>query len=193
VRSVLAGIAGPVVLVGHSYGGAVISNAAVGMSDVKALVYIAAFIPDEGESIGSILSETPGTLLGPDTTWSVPFEDASAPGGANTDVFIDPDHFAEVFAADVRGDLVADLAATQRPLAATAQDGVSGPPAWRTIPSWALITLEDKAVPPTAQKAMAARAESYVETVHSSHAVMVAHPQAVVNIVQDAAQRTFTF
>ncbi|GAA2050107.1 alpha/beta hydrolase [Catenulispora yoronensis] len=188
VRALLATVAGPVVLVGHSYGGAVITNAAVGAPNVKALVYLGAFIPDAGQSINDIQVATPGSLLGPATTRIVPFADPSMPGGQNADIYVQADQYRAVIAADVDARTAADMAVTQRPLALSAQLGPSGPPAWKTVPSWDLITLDDRAIPAAAQRAMAARAGAHVETVHSSHAVMVSHPKAVVDIILDAAK-----
>ena len=188
VRSFLQTISGPIVLVGHSYGGAVITNAAVGLANVKALVYVGAFVPDKGQSVGSVLAEYPGSLLGPATTSVVPFADPSAPNGQNLDIYIKTQSFREVFAGDVNAATADDLALTQRPLALTAETEPSGDPAWKTIPSWDLITLDDRAIPPAAQEAMAKRANAHVETVESSHAVMVSHPDAVVDIVVEAAE-----
>ncbi|MFD0634948.1 alpha/beta fold hydrolase [Catenulispora yoronensis] len=182
VRSILDAIAGPIVLVGHSYGGAVISNAATGAPDIKALVYIAAFLPDEGESFGAILNENPGSLLGPDTTWTVPLPTQ------DTDIYIAEEHFSSVFAADIDTNQATDLATTQRPLSTTARDAASGPPAWRNVPAWALITLADNTIPPSAQITMAKRAGASIETVPASHAVAIADPQAVVKIILDAAR-----
>ncbi|OLE29202.1 MAG: alpha/beta hydrolase [Catenulispora sp. 13_1_20CM_3_70_7] len=167
VRSVLATINGPVILVGHSYGGAVITNAARGAANVKALVYIGAFVPAQGESLATILppAQFPGALLGPDTTDVRPVPNAVAPGGQDADITIKPADFRAVFAGDVPAF-----------------------PAWQTLPSWDLITDDDKAIPPAGQRFMAARAHAHVESVDSSHAVMVSHPGAVVDIILDAAR-----
>ncbi|MBP2706904.1 alpha/beta hydrolase [Microbispora sp. RL4-1S] len=189
VRSILTTVSGPVVLVGHSYGGAVITNAARGVPNVKALVYVGAFVPDQGESIATVLdpAKYPGSLLGPATTVARPFPNPAAPGGTDIDVYIKEDSFRAVFAADVPASTAAVMAATQRPLSLTAQNEPSGEPAWKTIPSWSLITLDDKAIPAAGQRFMSARAHARIRTVHSSHAVMVSHPDAVVAIVRDAA------
>ncbi|MGW4241904.1 alpha/beta fold hydrolase [Nocardia sp. NPDC004722] len=183
VRSVLRTIPGPIVLVGHSYGGAVITNAARGLPAVKALVYVGAFLPVAGESITTAVDPIrfPGALLGPATIDIRPRLDI-----LNADVYIKTEDFPAVFAGDVAADEAARMAATQHPLALTAQLEPSGDPAWATVPSWDLITLDDKAIPPAGQWFMAQRAGSHIETVHSSHAVMVAHPDAVVGIVLDA-------
>ncbi|MER6808921.1 alpha/beta hydrolase [Spirillospora sp. NPDC000708] len=190
VRSVLTTIPGPIVLVGHSYGGAVITNAARGVPNVKALVYLGAYVPDEGESLATVLppARFPGSLLGPATLIVRPAPNPYATGGQDADVYIDPADFRAVFAADVPAETATEMATTQRPLSATAQTQPSGDPAWKTIPSWDLITLDDKAIPPAGQKYMAARAKAHIETVRSSHAVMVSHPAAVIRIILDAAR-----
>jgi pimeloyl-ACP methyl ester carboxylesterase len=190
VRSVLATINGPVILVGHSYGGAVITNAARGAANVKALVYIGAFVPAQGESLATILppAQFPGALLGPDTTDVRPVPNAVAPGGQDADITIKPADFRAVFAGDVPASETALMAVTQRPLSYTADIEPSGIPAWQTLPSWDLITDDDKAIPPAGQRFMAARAHAHVESVDSSHAVMVSHPGAVVDIILDAAR-----
>jgi pimeloyl-ACP methyl ester carboxylesterase len=194
VRSVLATIPGPVILVGHSYGGAVITNAARGADNVTALVYVGAFVPDEGESVATVLDPTtyPGSLLGPDTTFVRPYPDPTADGGVGLDIYIKPEDFRRVFAADVPKRTADLMAITQRPLSLAANNGASGPPAWRSIPSWALITLRDKAIPPAGQQFMATRAGAHITTVRSSHAVMVSHPDAVVAVIRAADAGTST-
>lgn len=188
VRSILATIPGPVVLVGHSYGGAVITNAARGASNVKALVYVGAFVPAQGEPVGGILdpAQYPGSLIGPGTTLVRPFPSPTAPGGVDFDVYLTTDSFRSVFAADVPAWKARLMAVEQRPLSVTANSEPSGPPAWATIPSWDLVTMQDKAIPPAGQMFMATRAHATVRTVNSSHAVMVSHPGAVVSIILEA-------
>jgi pimeloyl-ACP methyl ester carboxylesterase len=188
IHALLATIPGKVILVGHSYGGAVIANAAVGAPNVKALVFVAAFLPDAGETIGGLLSAFPGSQIGPNTTQVVPFADPTAPGGTNGDVYIKQSAFHSIFIQDADAQTAADLAATQRPVTQTSLAEPSGTPAWKTIPSWDLITLDDHAIPPSAQEFMAKRAGAQVETVHSSHLVMVSHPRAVIDILLDAAK-----
>lgn len=192
VRSILVTISGPIVLVGHSYGGAVITNAARGVANVQALVYVGAFVPDQGESIATVLDPDtyPGALLGTATTDVRPFPNPAAPGGTDADIYIKPADFRSVFAADVPARTAAQMAATQRPLSFTADTEPSGAPAWKTIPSWDLITLNDKAIPPAGQRFMAQRAHAHIATVRSSHAVMVSHPRAVVGIVLDAVKES---
>jgi pimeloyl-ACP methyl ester carboxylesterase len=192
VNSVLKSIPGPVILVGHSYGGAVITNAAVGAANVKALVYVGAFVPAQGESLATILppNKYPGSLLGPATTTVRPFPNAEAPGGTDGDIYIKAKDFRKVFAGDESSQTAAVMAATQQPLSVTADTQPSGPPAWKTIPSWDLITLHDHAIPPAGQKFMAHRAHAHIRTVPSAHDVMVSHPGAVVSIIQAAARAT---
>ncbi|HEY3408571.1 MAG TPA: alpha/beta hydrolase [Propionicimonas sp.] len=190
IRSVLATISGPIVLVGHSYGGAVITNAARGVPNVRALVFVAAFIPDVGQNIGTAYdaSTYPGSLLGPTTTEVRPAPNAAAPGGQDLDIYIQAAHFREVFAGDQSSRRALTMAATQRPLSLTANTELSGVPAWKTVPSWALITLDDKAISPGGQAFMAKRANSHTTTVHSAHDVMVSHPDAVVRTILAAVR-----
>lgn len=190
LRSVLATIPGPVVLVGHSYGGAVITNAARGADNVKALVYVGAFIPDAGQTILTAYDPAvyPGSQLGPDTVTTRPTYNPAAPGGQDADVYIRSESFRSVFAGDQPAAVAAAMAATQRPLSYFAQLDPSGEPAWKTLPSWDLITLEDHAISPGGQLFMARRAGARIETVRSAHDVMVSHPDAVVRIVLDAAR-----
>ncbi|MFJ1969056.1 alpha/beta fold hydrolase [Streptomyces sp. NPDC087903] len=183
LSSVLDTIPGPVVLVGHSYGGAVITDAAAGHPNVKALVYIAAFAPDQGESSLGITGEYPGSQL-PSSLVVRPF-----PGGQ--DAYIDPAAFKKVFAADVPTRETRLMAAEQRPVALAALAAPSSVPAWRTIPSWYLVAGADRAIPPAAERAMARRAHSRTVTVPgASHAVSVSHPEAVADLVAAAARAT---
>jgi pimeloyl-ACP methyl ester carboxylesterase len=190
VRSFLRTISGPIVLVGHSYGGAVITNAARGVATVRALVYVGAFIPDAGESIATAADPArfPGSLLGPDTTVVRPVANPAAVGGQDVDIYITLEAFRQVFAGDLSPRRADVLARTQRPLSATANFEPSGEPAWRTVPSWDLVTTADHAIPPSAQQFMAARAGAHVTTVASAHDVMVSHPEAVTAIVERAAR-----
>lgn len=190
VRSVLQTIPGPIVLVGHSYGGAVITNAARGVPNVRALVYAGAFVPDAGESIATAADPTrfPGSLLGPDTTVVRPIANPAAAGGQDVDIYISLDAFRSVFAGDVSVERADVMARTQRPLTATANFEPSGAPAWKTLPSWDLITTADNAIPPAAQQFMATRAGAHIATVASAHDVMVSHPDAVTRIVEQAAR-----
>ncbi|MRH86765.1 alpha/beta fold hydrolase [Nocardia sp. SYP-A9097] len=183
IHAALQAIPGPIVLVGHSYGGAVITNAARDLPNVRSLVYVGAFVPDSGENITTVVDPIrfPGALLGPATLDIRPRSSL-----IDADVYIKEQDFAAVFAADVPPAEAARMAKTQHPLALIAQLEPSGQAAWHTVPSWDLITLDDKAIPPAGQEFMAARAGAHIERVHSSHAVMVSHPEAVTAIVLDA-------
>jgi pimeloyl-ACP methyl ester carboxylesterase len=183
VSSVLDTIPGPVILVGHSYGGAVITDAAVGHPNVKALVYIAAFAPDQGESGLAILGEYPGSQLSPALTVR-PF-----PGGQ--DAYVNPADFRQVFAADVPAGKARLMAAGQRPVSLAAFAEPSSTPAWKTIPSWFLVAGADRAIPPAAEQAMALRAGSHTEVIRgASHAVLVSHPGATAHVIEAAARAT---
>ncbi|SFC49239.1 Pimeloyl-ACP methyl ester carboxylesterase [Nocardioides terrae] len=191
VRSVVDTLDGPVVLVGHSYGGAVIGEAARGAERVAALVFVAAYILDEGESIATVLDPQrfPGGLLGPETTLERPFPNAESPGGTDGDLYITSEHFSKVFAADVPEDQARSMAWTQRPLSLSALTGsAAARPAWHDTPSWALIAEQDNAIPPAGQRWMAERAGSTYGTVASSHAVMVSQPSAVTETVLEAVR-----
>ncbi|MFD7745765.1 alpha/beta fold hydrolase [Streptomyces sp. NPDC059698] len=186
LRSVLDHIDGPVVLVGHSYGGTVISQAAAGLeTKVKALVYIAAFLPAAGESSIGLTDKFPGSTLGE----AVESVDYSLPdGGRGADVYIKPEKFRHQFAADVPADEAGLMAAGQRPIAAAALEEKSTEAAWKSIPSWSLVTTQDRNIPVAAQRFMSARAKARTTTVDASHAVSVSRPAAVVRIVEQAAR-----
>lgn len=189
IRSVLATVQGPVVLVGHSYGGAVITNAARGAANVVALVYVGAFIPDRGTSVATSYDPAtyPGSLLTPDSLVPRPIANPAAPGGQDADLYIRQDRFRAIFAGDQRASTAAVMAAAQRPLSYFAFTEPSGDPAWKTLPSWDLITLDDKAISPSGQRFMATRAGATIATIHSAHDVMVSHPRAVVNLIVKVA------
>jgi len=187
VRSVIDSIKGPVVLVGHSYGGAVITNAATGARNVKALVFIDAFAPAEGESVLQLASKYPGSELAATIT-EVPYSQGGTDKGI--DVYIKPASFRAVFAADVAAGRADLMAVTQRPVTLAALTQRSGPPAWRRIPSWYLVGLQDKAIPPATQEFMATRARSHTVEINSSHASLVSHPRAVTNLILAAVRAT---
>jgi pimeloyl-ACP methyl ester carboxylesterase len=184
VRSFLATIPGPIVLVGHSYGGAVITNASTGNPNIKALVYVAAFALAEGESAVDASSLGGGTSILAEHAIPRPFPGA-APGDA--DLYIDPAWFHRIFAQDLPASQAAVLAADQRPVTGSAFAGKSGVPGWKTIPSWYLVARDDNAIPPQAERAMAARANAHTVEINSSHAAMISHPKAVTKLILDAA------
>jgi len=181
IVSVLATITGPIVLVGHSYGGEVITNAATGNPNVKALVYIAGFAPDEGESIAGLAGAFPPSMLTPQNLVFRPF-----PGGV--DGYINPAVFREVFAADVPAGTTAVMGASQRPAALSTLSEPSGAPAWKTIPSWYLVANQDHAIHPDLERFMAARMHAHTVQIDSSHAAMVSNPGAVTDLILSAAQ-----
>lgn len=181
VSSVLDTIPGPIILVGHSYGGIVITNAARGHTNVKALVYLGAFAPDQGESALQLATSVPGSLLGEALiTRHYPLPDGTIPpdGSGPADGYIDPAKFQQVFAADLPASQTRLMATTQRPGSVGGLAGPSGAPAWKTIPSWYLIPTQDKVIPPDVQRMMAKRAGSHVREIRSSHVVMMSHPAA---------------
>ncbi|PJE93967.1 alpha/beta hydrolase [Streptomyces carminius] len=189
LRGVLDNIGGPVVLVGHSYGGTVISQAAAGREDqVRALVYIAAFLPDTGETSLELSDKFPGSTLG-DVLDPAPH--TLPDGQQGTDLYIRQDRFRQQFAADVPAGKARLMAAGQRPIAAAALEEKSTEAAWKTIPSWSLIATQDRNIPPAAQRFMSERAGSRtVEVEGASHAVSVSRPDAVTRVITDAATRT---
>ena len=172
LRDFLSTVTGPVVLVGHSYGGAVITNAATGNPNVKALVYVAAYALDEGESVAAANWLGGGHTEVTDHLVLRPFPGAS---GGDADAYIDPAYFHRLFAQDVPGRTARFMAVTQRPGALAALVTPSGPPAWETIPSWYLVANQDRIIPPEAERAMAARAGATTVTVNSSHVAMMSH------------------
>jgi pimeloyl-ACP methyl ester carboxylesterase len=180
----LATIEGPIVLVGHSYGGFVITNAATGDPDVEALVYIAAFAPDAGETVGGISASVPGSLLGAEALVIRPYTKADGTEGA--DGYIAPDAYHDVFAADVDPALAAVLAVTQRPADLAILGEPSGDPAWATIPSFDLVATQDNVIPADAQRSMAERAGATTVEVDASHSVAVSQPGTVADFIVDA-------
>lgn len=185
VRSVLQTIPGPVVLVGHSYGGAVITNAAVGAPNVKALVYIAAFAPDTGESLQQLVTMNPGTQITPDALDTRPYPLPG--GGTGIDLYIKAAVFHDAFAGDLPRKTTDLMQATQRPFSVAAFTEPSGTPAWKTIPSWYLVPAADKTIPPEVERSMARRAGSHTVEIPSSHAAMVSNPGPVADLIRTAA------
>ena len=185
IHSVLETIQGPIVLVGHSYGGAVITNAAVGVPNVKALVYIAGFAPDQGESLVQLVTMNPGSLIGPNTTITRPYP--LGDGAQGTDLYLTKDGVRTAFAGDVPGPVRNQMFATQRPFADEAFQSTSGTPAWKTIPSWYLVATNDKAIPPATQFFMAERAGARISTVRSSHVPQISRPDNVFSVIRAAA------
>lgn len=183
VASLVKSIAGPVVLVGHSYGGSVISAAATGLDKVKALVFVAAFAPAQGESALALTGKFPGSTLPPTLAAPVPLPD----GGE--DLYVQQDKFPQQFAADVSLPEAKAMAATQRPVKAAALQEASPEPAWKSIPSWAIYGTGDLNIPPEAMGFMAdrAKAKKTVVVKGGSHALMVSRPAEVAALIQEAA------
>jgi pimeloyl-ACP methyl ester carboxylesterase len=184
IASILAQTPGPLVVVGHSYGGAVITNAAAGNPNVKALVYIDAFIPDVGEDTLHLAGA--GSLL----TASLEFKGFPPFGANDVDIYVKQDKFRAAFCADLPAKTAAVMWASQRPAAAATVAELTTATAWKTIPSWALIGRQDRAITPDALRSMAKRAGSTTEEVNSSHVPMISHPGAVTDLIEEAVDAT---
>lgn len=186
LASLLDSIPGPVILVGHSYGGTVITVAATGKSNVKALVYVSGLAPDFGETASGLVGKFPGSTLGPTLAPPVILADGSK------DLYISQDKFHAQFAADLPANEAKLMAVTQRPIPEAAFNEAAGAPAWKTIPSWFLYGSLDKNVPPAVHAFMAKRANAkqIVEIKGSSHVVMMSHPDALVKMIEDADHAT---
>jgi hypothetical protein len=162
---------------------------ATGNEQAQALVFIAGWMPDEGESIEQLLeSEAFGDSLVPAALRPVPFKNPD--GSEGVDLYLDRDLFPETFAADVDPERAAVMAATQRPWSGAAAATPSGPPAWRSIPSWYLLGIEDRAIPPAGQRFMAERGNARTEEVAASHASMVSQPETVTRLILSAVEET---
>ena len=184
VASVMRTISGPIVLVAHSYGGAVISEAANQVPNVKALVYLDALALEAGESNLDIANRFPSKLL--PALQPRPFPQAD--GSEGTDFYIDPAQFRSVFAADLPARITARMAATQRPISLAAGQEKSTEPAWKTIPSWYLVGRQDEVFTAAAQRFMAKRAGAHVTEIDSSHASYISHPAEVTKLILRAAR-----
>ncbi|MFI6405576.1 alpha/beta fold hydrolase [Streptomyces sp. NPDC050548] len=183
LSALLKTIDGPKVVVGHSYGGAVITQATAGDPSVKALVYIAAFVPDKGEQLGELAARFPGSQL----------NDALQPlpdGSGGTDLAIQTAKFHAVFTADLPASTSALLGASQRPISAAAFTDVTTAAAWHDIPSWAVVAAQDRAIAPDLERFEAKRAGSHTVVVDASHVVMISHPDLVTKVIKSAASAT---
>ncbi|HEX4226886.1 MAG TPA: alpha/beta hydrolase [Pseudonocardiaceae bacterium] len=181
VTSIVRDISGPVVLVGHSYGGEIATEVAAGdPQQIKGIVYAAAYIPQAGETALGLTTQFPGSLLGPDTITTV-----NTPDGVDT--YIKPSAFHALFAGDRTASQAAVGAATQRPITQSAltEPAAAGVPAG--IPLYAIVASQDKAIPPAAEKFMAQRAGATIYTVNSAHDIPVSHPRAIVSVIERAA------
>jgi pimeloyl-ACP methyl ester carboxylesterase len=186
IASVIEQIPGPVVAVGHSYGGAVISNAAAELENVVALVFVAAFAPDEGERLGEVTPTSKDAILG---TALVSLK-YPANGSTATEFAIDPAKFHDAFAADLSEEQAAVLAATQRPIAEAGFSDASTAAAWKHLPSWAVVGKGDKAAGADLVRSMAERAGAKITEIDASHVVMISQPQAVTDVILDAVAAT---
>jgi pimeloyl-ACP methyl ester carboxylesterase len=193
VASILETIPGPIVLVAHSYGGAVITNAATGNPNVKALVYIDGFVPDEGETGLQILGMPPPPGASPSCVagdLATVFNIVPYPGAQNGDVdlYIKQEVYPTCFANTIAAKEAAVLATAQRPFAANILAEASGTPAWKTIPSWYLVGTLDRVIPPYLQLFMAERANAEIVQVKAPHPAMISHPKAVADLIKTAAK-----
>ena len=175
---------GPVIAVGHSYGGAVITNAAKQAKNVVALVYVAAFATEEGEVLGDVEAGSKDSIL---NSALVPLHYPAATGGEPAVEFaIDPAKFHDAFAADLPAEETAVMAATQRPVAESGFSEQGGAPAWKDLPSWAVVATGDKAAGTDVIRSMAERAGATITEVDGSHVIMVSQPQAVTDVILEA-------
>ena len=184
VASALGQIPGPVLAVGHSYGGATITNAATGTANVVGLVYVSAFAPDEGEKLIEVEAGSTDSIL------NTALVERQYPGGAGgetvTEFYIDQAKFHHVFAADVTEEEAADMAATQRPVSAKGFVEPNGVPAWKTLPSWAVVSTGDTAAGADVVRRMAQRAGAVITEAEGSHVLFVARPQVVADVIMQA-------
>ena len=185
VASFMKQIPGPVIAVGHSYAGAVISNAATGLDNVVGLVFVAAFAPDEGERLGEVAAGSRDSVLG---TAQVALQYPRSDGaGTATEFAIDPAKLHDAFAADLPAEQALVMAATQRPVAESAFTEPSGPPAWKSLPSWAVVATGDKAAGTDVVRSMAKRAGATITDVEGSHVIMISRPDVVADVIKTAA------
>ncbi|HEV2641127.1 MAG TPA: alpha/beta hydrolase [Candidatus Elarobacter sp.] len=184
LSSLMGSVPGPIVLVGHSYGGEVISGASDPSGKVRALVYVSGVAPEIGESATMIVGRFPGSTLGPTLAPPVPL-----PGGGN-DLYILQEKFHAQFAADLSASDAAKMAVTQRPITEAAFNELAVTAAWKTVPSWFIYGSLDKNIPPAAHSFMAQRAHAKetIEIQGSSHVVMLSHPNDVVGLIERAAR-----
>ncbi|MEV6303158.1 alpha/beta hydrolase [Actinoplanes sp. NPDC051861] len=181
LRDFLTTVTGPVVLAGHSYGGVLITNAATDNASVKALVYIAAFAPDAGETVFGLQNQFPGTLLTQDQLEFRPW-----PGGI--DGYVRKEAFRAVFAGDLPASTTDVMWAAQRPGDTSSLQEASGAPAWKTIPSFYLVAKEDRLIPAAAQRFMARRAGAHTVEVKASHVAMISQPRITADLIRRAAR-----
>jgi pimeloyl-ACP methyl ester carboxylesterase len=184
IAGVLDQTTGPILAVGHSYGGAVLTNAATNTEKVLGLVYVAAFAPDEGEVLGEVTAGSKDSVL--DTALVALNYPSGNDGESAVEFVIDPDKFHDAFAADLPDEQSAVLAATQRPVAEAAFSESSGPPAWKRLPSWGVVASSDTAAGADVVRSMASRAGATITELEGSHVIMISQPQAVTDVILQA-------
>jgi pimeloyl-ACP methyl ester carboxylesterase len=185
IKSFLQQIPGPVLAVGHSYTGAVISNAATDANNVVGLVFVAAFATDEGETVGEVAATSKDAIL---STALVPLHYPTGDGAKTAvELTVDPAKFRDAVAADLPADQTAVMAATQRPISELGFSERCGPPAWKTRPAWAVIATDDKAAGADVTRSQAKRAGATITEVNGSHVIMISQPQAVADVILTAA------
>ncbi|MDQ1499071.1 MAG: hypothetical protein QOI86_2411, partial [Actinomycetota bacterium] len=185
VASVFNQIQGPVLAVGHSYGGAVISNAATGARNIVGLVFVAAFAPDEGERLGEVTATSKDSVL---NSALVPHQYPTGNGTA-TEFSIDPAKARDAFAADLSDKQAAIIGTIQRPVSELAFSEPSGVPAWKTLPSWAVVATSDRAAGTDVVRAHAERAGATITEVDGSHVIMISKPEVVAGVIQSAIDK----
>ena len=187
IASVITQIPGPVLAVGHSYGGAVISNAATQASNVTGLVLVSGFAPEEGEALGEVEGTSRDSALGPALV------QAQFPTGVGdetaVELYVDIEKFPAVFAGDLPEAQAKAFAASQRPIAASAFDEKSGPPAWKHLPTWSIVATGDKAAGSDVLLSMARRANAELLELEGSHLIMVSQPEPVTDVILRALQK----
>jgi pimeloyl-ACP methyl ester carboxylesterase len=184
INSFLEQIPGPVLVVAHSYGGAVITNAATNANNVVGLVYVAAFAPDEGDTLGAIASNSKDSVVFP-TLMPLQYPTGEDQKTA-AELTIDPERFHEVFAFDLSVEQTALMAATQRPLSELVFSEPTGVPAWKNLPSWAVVATGDKVVGTDAVRSMAERAGATITEAEGSHVIMMSQPEIVTDVILTA-------
>jgi pimeloyl-ACP methyl ester carboxylesterase len=188
IRSFIQQIPGPVLAVGHSYGGAVITNAVTDADNVVGLVYVAAFAPDEGETLGQVEAGSRDSVA---LSALIPLQYPTGNGGDTaTELAIDPAKYHDAFAADLPPEQTVVMAATQRPIAEVTFTEPSGPPAWRSRPSWAVVATRDTVIGTDVLRTMAERAGATITEAEGSHVIMISRPEIVAEVIQTAAAAT---
>jgi len=183
ISSFLDQVPGPVLAVGHSYGGAVITNAAARAKNVVGLVYVAAFATEEGETLGAAAAESKDSVL---NSALVPLHYPTGNGSDAVEFAIDPAKVSEAFAGDLPSEQTALIGATQRPISELAFSEPGGPPAWKNLPSWAVVATGDKAAGADLVRSMADRAGAEITELEGSHVIMVSQPRGVTDVIMEA-------